>query len=113
MALEGDSNVVETVVQLLSQHDGLSHKQESKVKIKRTPDCQTEYQTALNLRRAGNRFTFSPVTHSRRQICELVVVLRGVLTVANFNPDVPCFEQPFRYIDSISVALAPSFQFVR
>ena len=25
MALEGDSNVVETLVQLLSQHDGLSH----------------------------------------------------------------------------------------
>jgi putative transposase len=25
MALEGDSNVIETVVQLLSQHDGLSH----------------------------------------------------------------------------------------
>jgi hypothetical protein len=25
MALEGDSNVIETVVQMLSQHDGLSH----------------------------------------------------------------------------------------
>ena len=45
-------------------------------------------------------------------ICGLVV-LRGVLTVVNFNPDAPFLEQPFRYIDSISVALAPSLQFVR
>lgn len=35
---------------------------------------------------------------------------RGVLAVANINGDVPFFEQPFGYVTSVPVALAPSLQ---
>jgi len=48
-----------------------------------------------------------------KSVLKMPVVLRGVLTVAKFNRDAPFLEQPFRYIDPISVALAPSPQFVR
>jgi hypothetical protein len=37
----------------------------------------------------------------RDQFCELAGVLRGVLTLANFNRDAPFLEQQFRYVAPI------------
>jgi len=54
-------------------------KQESKGKIKRTPDCQPGSQNALNILWCWES---ACAQCSTDQFCELVVALRGVLTVS-------------------------------
>jgi len=72
MALEGDSNVVEIVVQLLSQHDGLSHMAEV-VRILLNEAMKVERAQALeaspyerSVKRRGYANGFKPKTVSTR-----------------------------------------------
>ena len=72
MALEGDSNLVETVVQLLSQHDGLSHMAEV-VRILLNETMKVERAHALeampcerSAKRRGYANGFKPKTVNTR-----------------------------------------------
>lgn len=84
--------------------------------------------TAFKRDGAVKRHSFQLKTGERRRVKEALaqkprpkensqsardgIELSGIVAVANLNCKSPFFKQPFGYIASVSVALAPSLQFV-
>ena len=112
MALEGDSNVVETVVQLLSQHDGLSHMAEA-IRILLNEAMKVERAQALqampyerSAKRRGYANGFKPKTVNTR-LGRLQVAIPQVRGEVEFYPS--ALERGARSERALKLAVAEMY----
>jgi putative transposase len=112
MALEGDSNVIETVVQLLSQHDGLSHMAEV-VRILLNETMKVERAQALeaspyerSAKRRGYANGFKPKTVDTR-LGRMQVAIPQVRGEVEFYPS--ALERGVRSERALKLAVAEMY----
>jgi len=112
MALEGDSNVIETVVQLLSQHDGLAHMAEV-VRILLNEAMKAERAQALeaspyerSAKRRGYANGFKPKTVDTR-LGRMQVAIPQVRGEVEFYPS--ALERGVRSERALKLAVAEMY----